>query len=163
MAQETYNGRTIELYANSPEHKQKIVDEAKKRNCTVSKYIFSVLEAAERPRVDPVNAEELNSLREENRALRRSLAERNHENERQAQELQKLRSEAFLRPSAIATFDPDLLRVLQAGPIHGHKLLEAIGINLQDGEAVRAIMRQLELMEHHGFIAKGARGWRWLK
>ncbi len=162
MAQEIYKGRTIELYAHSVEHKQKIVAEARKRNCTISKYIFSVLEAADKPRVDSVNIEELNSLREENRALRRSLADRTKENERQAQELQKLQNEAFLRPTGIATFDPNLLRVLQAGPKQGYQLLEAIGVNLQDGEAVRTITRQLELLEHHGFIAKGARGWRWL-
>ncbi len=163
MAQDIYNGRTIELYAHSVEHKQKIVNEAKKRNCTISKYIFSVLEAADQPPIDPISVEELNSLREENRILHRSLAERTKENERQAQELQKLQNEAFLRPAGIATFDPELLQVLQSGPKQGYQILETIGVNIQDGEAVRAITRQLELMEHHGFIAKGARGWRWLK
>ncbi len=95
--------------------------------------------------------------------MRKSLAECNKENELQAQELQKLGNEAFLRPSGIATFDSDLLRILQQGPIHGHKILEVMGVNLQDGEAVRAVSKQIELMEHHGFIVKGARGWRLVK
>jgi hypothetical protein len=77
--------------------------------------------------------------------------------------LAKLRNEAFLRPSGDVALDPELLQVLQAGPIHSHKLLDALRIDQGDAEAVRAITRQLEDLERTGFIARGARGWRWLK
>ncbi len=164
MAKEIYNGRTIEIYFNSKEQKQKIKEEAKKRNCSVSKYIFSVLEAVDQQaRPDPGISQDLNDLREENLQLQERTRVLAKDNDRLAQELEKLRNEAFLKPSGDVALDPELLQVLQAGPIHSHKLLDALGINPQDAEAVRAITRQLEDLERTGFIARGARGWRWLK
>ncbi len=164
MAREIYNGRTIEIYLDSPELKQKIKDEAKERNCSISKYISSALEnAKQQPRPDPCLSQDLNALREENQGLRRSLAECTRDNDRLSHELQKLRNEAFLRPAGDVTLDPELLQTRQAGPIHSHRLLDALGIDPVDAEAVQAITRQLEDLERTGFIARGARGWRWLK
>ena len=72
-------------------------------------------------------------------------------------ELRKLRGAAFLQPVWNADIDSDLLQALRAGPIHDHRLLDLLGAT--DPEAIRAISRQLQIMEAGGFISRTARGW----
>jgi hypothetical protein len=76
----------------------------------------------------PANSENIEELREENRALRRSRSDRTNEPDRQTAELQKLRNEAFLHPVGDAALDTELLRILQIRPIHSHVLVEMLKI-----------------------------------
>jgi hypothetical protein len=107
-------------------------------------------------------AEESAQLREENRRLREEGRARDLLLERYESELRRSRDAAFLAPHGDAAFDPELLRTLRKGPIHEHRLLEALGIAENNSTAIRAISRQLASLEASGFIAKGPNGWRWL-
>jgi len=79
----------------------------------------------------------------------------------QEAELRKLRGSAFLQQSWDADIDSDLLRILRDGPIHDHRLLAALGIEPQDTEAVRAVSKQLQILEAMGFISRTTQGWKW--
>lgn len=152
-------------YCGSAERLKEIEEAAKAEQCGKSKYLMKAEEAYRSKKFNPVlsSSIDLNTLREENLQLHERTRALARDNDRLSQELQKLRNETFLRPSGDVALDPELLQTLQAGPIHSHKLLDALGIDQGDAEAVRAITRQLEDLERTGFIARGARGWRWLK
>jgi hypothetical protein len=164
MTKEDYAGKTSEIYFNSVDQKKKYCDVAHAKKCTFSKYVLQLLEKDSLPPVESVpTAGELQTLRERNRELQKSNRDLAQELEVQEQELQRLRNEAFLQSSGEAALDEDLLLLLQAGPIHSPKLLEMLKINPSDAQTVRAITRQLEVLEATGFIARGPRGWRWLR
>ena len=135
---------------------------------TTSKFIL----AAVRPHIYPQpdegpNRQELSKetaqLRDEVRRLREDARARDVLIERYESELLRARDGAFLEASGMAAINPDLLRLLQAGPIHEHRLLDALKISSEDGKAVMAISRQLSFLEAMGFVAKGPNGWRWLR
>jgi len=78
--------------------------------------------------------------------------------------VQRQRYAAFNEDAGInIQFDPDLLAILQVGPIHSHALLTALKINPSDTTRMRALAQQLEILESTRFIAKSKNGWRWLK
>jgi len=164
MADERYRGLTAEIYFASPQQKKKYYDMARERGCKFSKLMLSILEEVSQPRTEiPQAAEELEALREENRQLHKTNKELIQERDRQDQEVRRLRNESFLQPSVDNFIDPDLLVALQSGPLHSRQLLERLDINPTDGQAIRAITRQLEILESLGFITRGPRGWKWLK
>jgi hypothetical protein len=162
MSREEYNGRTIEIYFSSAEQKQKIVAAAKKKGCPVSKYIASVLETLEHQK-PATNSKDFLDLREKilqleaaNRALAKDLAAKDVE-------LQRSKNMAHLANESQADYDQRLLDLIQSGPIHSAKIIESLFISPTDTQGLRAVTRQLEDLERAGFIAHGARGWRWLK
>ncbi len=155
-------GKILEISLPTPEHKQKIKEAAKKRGCTVSKYISTVVDDAERQdRPRPVSGQDLQALREENRRITTELHGKDLIMAQQEAELRKLRGAAFLQPTWDADIDSDLLRILHDGPIHDHRLLAALGIEPRDTEAVRAVSKQLQILETMRFISKTPHGWRW--
>lgn len=164
MTKREYAGKTAEIYFNSPEQKEKYYEAAKSKKSSFSKYVLNVLEEASQPLTESAkSSEELQDLKEKYRQLLKSNRDLARELERQTKELQRLKDEAFLQPSGEADLDPDLLSLLQAGPIHSPRLLEALKIDPADAQKVRAITRQLEMLEATGFIGRGPRGWRWQK
>ena len=153
-------GKILEISLPSEDHKKRIKEEAKKRGCTSSKYILLMLEEANLP-ARPSAEPELQALRQENHRLETELKGKDLLLASQEAELRKLRGAAFLQPSWDADIDSDLLRALQAGPIHDHKLLDTLGAGTP--EAMRAISRQLQILETSGLIIKTPKGWCWRK
>lgn len=139
-----------------PGLKDQIRDDAKKKGCTVSKYIVSVLDEAKKPRPPPVGPE-LEAMRKELRRLEAELTGKDLMLQQQEAELRKLRGMAFMTPTGSADIDSDLLKVLKAGPIHDHKLLELLGAD--DPEAMRAVSRQLQILEALGVVSRTSKGW----
>jgi len=104
---------------------------------------------------------ELQHLRQENHRLETEMKGKDLLLAQQEAELRKLRGSAFLQPAWNADIDSDLLQAIRAGPIHDHKLLDLLGAT--DQEAMRAVSRQLQILEATGFITKTTRGWSWKK
>jgi AmiR/NasT family two-component response regulator len=166
MASSKYRPKIIEIYASSEDEAKKIREAADSAGLTTSKFVLnSVLphiykKGDEVPRYSLV--EETSQLREEVRRLKEDSRARDILLERYEAELRKVRDNAFLSPSGEAALDPELLQILRKGPIHEHRLLDALKISNDNGKAIRAISRQLSFLEASGFIAKGPNGWRWL-
>ncbi|MEM1666524.1 MAG: hypothetical protein QXW12_04185 [Nitrososphaerota archaeon] len=101
--------------------------------------------------------EELKSLREENRLLKR-LAE-NLDNE-----LKRYRAQPFLQETfeGVRKFDKDLIDLLRKGGSYTQKeILAALNIDPSDVDLVRAVDRQLQALEAYGLVEYKGRGWRW--
>jgi hypothetical protein len=159
--QSRYNGKRIEIRFPTEEEKEKLEAEAKAKGCTVAKYVLSILdESRQKPR--PISrAGDFHALQQENHRLAQDLRAKDLLLSQQEAELRKLRGAAFLQPSGEAKIDPDLIHALQAGPIHDHRLLVALGA--ADSESISAISRQLQILEKMGAIQKTALGWSWKK
>lgn len=164
MARKDYHGRIGEVYFDSVEQKNKFFGLAAVRGCTFSRYAINILEEAVNHEQPALPATDYGHLEDENRELRRRIAELSREIETINAELQRQRYAAFNEDTGInIQFDPDLLAILQAGPIHSHALLTALKINPSDTTRMRALAQQLEILESTRFIAKSKNGWRWLK
>lgn len=153
-------GRIFELSLPSEEIKKQIQEEARKRKCPASKYILSLFQESIRP-ANPQADPEIKHLRQENSQLRQVVGEKELLLAQKENELRKLRGAVFQQPTWNADIDSDLLKALRAGPVHDHRLLDILGATDQD--SMKAISRQLQILEAGGFIANTARGWSWKK
>lgn len=167
MASQKYRPKILEIYASSEEEAQKIREAAKGTGLTTSKFVLNAV----RPHIYDVEegpsrhclVEEASQLRDEVRRLREDGRARDLLLERYEAELRRIRDNAFLAPNGSAALDPELLQILRrSGPIHEHRLLDALKIPSDDSKAIQAISRQLSLLEATGFVSKGPNGWRWL-
>jgi hypothetical protein len=149
--------KVLELSLPSEDLKKKITEAAKARGfATRSKYIVSLFESDCLP-PKPSSAPEMAALREELAGLRTTLEAKDLLLKQRENELRQIRGAAFLDPAGYADVDLELLKVLRAGPIHDHKLLDRMGAT--DPNAMRAVSRQLQLLEKAGLITKTSRGW----
>ena len=160
--------RYIYLYCSSQEQKKKLEEIARKADAPLSKYLLNIIEEAisqhqAKPRVKlsekmKLMEEELQRLKEEAKTNEKLLQKYEAENRR-------------LREAAKFTddfeggrrLDAELIATLQRGPAHDYRLLEILGIDPQDTTQVAAIQKQLQVLEMHGLLSKGPRGWQWLK
>jgi hypothetical protein len=149
--------KVLELSLPSEDLKKKIFEAAQARGfSTTSKYIVSLFQADCLP-PRPSSAPEISALREEISGLRTTLEAKDLLLKQRENELRQIQGAAFLAPSGYADIDSELLKVLRAGPIHDHKLLDRMGAT--DPNAMRAVSRQLQLLEKAGLIQKTSRGW----
>jgi uncharacterized protein (DUF1778 family) len=166
MASQKYRSKIIEIYASSEEEAKKIREAADSAGLTTSKFVLNAVrphiydQVPELPRSSLI--EESSQLREEVRRLREDSRARDLLLERYETELRTIRDNELLSPHGEAALNPELLQILRKGPIHEHRLLDALKISNDDSKAIRAISRQLSFLEASGFIAKGPNGWRWL-
>ena len=164
MALKKYNERLIELYVGSSEQKKKIQDDARANGSTTSKYILSIInEAGQEKKPAAINPTEVQDLKEENSHLAEELRDSERRVASLEAELRRMRNKEHIEPHGRAAYDPKLLQALVDGPIHDHQLLDALGIDLQDYEAIRAVSAQLQSLEVTGLIKKISRGWVWQK
>ncbi len=166
MASQKYRPKILEIYASSEDEAKKIREVADSAGLTTSKFVLNAV----RPHIygveDPLPrsslVEESSQLRDEVRRLREDSRARDILLERYETELRKIRDDAFLAPQGETALDSELLQILRKGPIHEHRLLDALKIGNDNGKAIQAISRQLSFLEASGLIAKGPNGWRWL-
>jgi hypothetical protein len=161
MVLQKYNEKIIQIYLPSADTKKKMIEEAKARKCTLSRYILSRLEEAgaqERPR--PASGQDLHTLQEENRRIASELHESEHRISHLETEIRRARNAELLKPEGTGEIDPKLLSIIRAGPIHDYKLLAALGLDPGD-EAARGVSKQLQILEAMGFISRTPAGWKW--
>ena len=101
--------------------------------------------------------EELKRLRNDNRLLKKLVD--NLDNE-----LKRFRVKPFLEDDFKGTrrFDKELINLLRAGGSYsGEEILTNLSINMSDIDLVKAINKQLEVLEHYGLVEYVGRGWKW--
>jgi len=162
-----YRGRCIQLITptlGQAQKYQKLADEA---GVPLSKFLISVIEDA---LVDKATiprtklSQGMKELREENHELREQLRIQSLLVNKFEQEVRQLRQAAFLDEQfeGERNIDSTIAAVLRRGPTHNYRLLEILGVDPKDADRVKAVHKQLEILELHGLITKDRHGWRWL-
>ncbi len=107
--------------------------------------------------------EEIASLKNENRLLK-MLADNLD------RELKRYRAQPFLdegRRKKFAgkrAYDKELIEVLRKNEsIDNDHILKELGIKPKDTELVKAVNKQLELLQAYGLVEPTRRGWRWVQ
>lgn len=101
--------------------------------------------------------DELKELRKENRLLKRLVD--NLDNE-----LRRYRAKPFIEEAfeGVRRFDRELIDLLRkGGSYRDEEILAHLNIDPSDSELVKAVSKQLEILEAYGLVEYIGRGWRW--
>lgn len=161
--------RYVWLYLPSNECKARWHALAEKAGTPLSKFCISIIEEhlSEDEDFKPRRAivQESEDLKKENKTLRDDLRMKNIVLERYESELRRLRSEAFLGDDfrGVRTYSADLVNLLKSrGSITSQNILESLGIDPAESEAVKAVSMQLEELQSFGLIEHEGRSWKWI-
>ena len=163
-----YRDRTATTYLPSKELLDKWKSDAQSHRCSVSDYIFEMVEKARRdsdkPDSSPMLAKEVMEvkgrclrLEEENNLLKLSL-------DNAQTEIYKLRFGAFnvLDRNAAGEYDRNLVDLLRRGGTHtAREILATLGIDPRDSQAVKIVSVQLEELRRFGLVKETVNGWMW--
>jgi len=157
---ETIKERTIYVYLPSEEFVEEWRRHAALAKKSLSKFVFEIVEDYIRKsenhrfesRLDLVKKirsleEELGKLREENRMLRKLV-------ENLDRELRRHRAQPFLEPyfEGVRRFDKELIDLLRMGESFSEEeILDRLGVDPSETEYVKAISRQLEILEEYAW------------
>lgn len=101
--------------------------------------------------------DENSQLREENRVLQSAY-------ERLDEELKQYRAKPFLEErEGTRSYEKELIKTLRGrGEVTREELLDALGIERKEMEAVKSVDKQLRNLEEYGLVEPTFNGWRWL-
>ncbi|MHA2408124.1 MAG: hypothetical protein ACXACA_07115 [Candidatus Ranarchaeia archaeon] len=167
----TIKKRAIYVYLPSQKMVEDWKSKAEKSGTSISKFVIDRVEDSivkeEREesylnRLELIkklnNAEEeLKQLRKDNRLLKRLV-------ENLDNEAKKLRAEPFLNDSfrGVRRFDKELIDLLKKGGSYsGEEILTKLSINPSNTDLVKAVNKQLEVLEKYGLVQYVGRGWKW--
>lgn len=168
MPRSRYAGRIATLYFHSNEELSEWSEAAKAYGCSLSNYILEMVGKARDLNSSapmPDIAKDVEEMRRELRTLRKDGREKELLLEHYETELFKLRSQVFSEPDGDGQgeYDPRLITLLRQGKtLDSYRLLQDLGIDHNDSEAVRLISNQLEELRRFGLLKETANGWRWL-
>jgi len=162
--------RYVDVYLPSEAAKRQWEEDAKKVGLPLSKFVFEAVEAFraskdEKPRSDLIK--ELADIKEEAQKLRGELKLKNMLLEKLEGDVYKARYDSFKEVElgeGSRRHDEELIKILKYGKaIEGYTILEKLGVDPRDSEAVKLVNNQLESLRRFGLVEEGAYGWRWIK
>jgi len=162
--------RYAATYLPSQNVKQQWEEEARVAGMPLSKFVFEAVEAfraskKETPRSNLIK--ELAEAKEELQKLRSELKMKNLLLEKLEGEVYKARYDSFKEiqlDEGTRRHDEDLIKALRRGkPLDGYAILNEMGVDPRDTEAVKLVNNQLESLRRFGLIQEAAEGWRWIK
>ncbi|MEM2169590.1 MAG: hypothetical protein QXH97_05745 [Candidatus Bathyarchaeia archaeon] len=168
---ETIKERTVYIYLPSLEMVEDWKRRAERAGVSLSKFVIErVLDSIRREdgeegylsRADLIKRlrnteEEVKRLREENRLLRKLV-------ENLDNELRRYRAVPFLEEhfEGVRRFDKELIDLLRGGGVYSdEEILARLNIDPSNADLVKAVSKQLELLEEYGLVEFTGRGWRW--
>jgi len=168
---DTIKERSIYVYLPSLEMVEDWKRRAERAGTSISKFVVERVEDSMRreegeegyvSRLELVNRlrnaeEELKRLRSDNRMLRRLV-------ENLDKELKRYRAKPFLEEDfeGVRRFDKELINVLRRGGTYSDEdILSHLNIDLTDLEFVKAVNRQLAVLEEYGLVEFSGKGWKW--
>jgi septal ring factor EnvC (AmiA/AmiB activator) len=161
--------RYIWLYCKSKAQKDEWQALAEKADTPLSAWCASIIEeriaedGEHRPRHKL--AKELEALKADNKALRDDLRQKEVVLQRYEAELRRYRAEPFQADAfkGVRTFSKELVDILKArGHVGSYQILELLGINPGEAEAIKAVSKQLEELEKFNLIKADGKGWQWI-
>jgi bacterioferritin (cytochrome b1) len=168
---ETIKDRAIYVYLPSLEMVKDWKGRAGKGGVSISKFVIERVEESIRreegeegylSRAELIKKlrdaeEELKKVRNENRLLKR-LAE-NLDNE-----LRRYRAGPFIEEAfeGVRRFDRELIELLRKGGSYTQEeILARLNVDPSESELVKAVSKQLEVLEGYGLLEYKGRGWKW--
>ncbi len=162
--------RYVDVYLPSKAAKQQWEQDAKKAGLPLSKFVFEAVETfraakKEKPRSDLIK--ELADVKEDAQKLRSELKLKNMLLEKLEGEVYKARYDSFKEieiGEGTRRHDEELIKILKHGKaVDGYAILERLGIDPRDTEAVKLVNNQLESLRRFGLGEETSHGWRWIK
>lgn len=169
---ETIKERAIYVYLPSVGLVERWKEAAKKQGTSVSKFVVEHVENSLRQEEEPGYKsrgelwKEIQRLREELKKAAREKRLLGHVVEKLEKEVRRYRAQPFLQPDfeGVRRFQIELIEVLkEGGVISSGEILSKLGIDPVEHEAVKAIYKQLEILQAYGLVKPSPRGWRWVK
>ena len=157
------------VYHPSREHKERWKKLAAKARTPLSKFIIATVDGVVdeneefKPRREIVR--EVETLRQENRALHEDMNRKDILLNRYESELKRYRAAPWIEDTpGIVQMSQDLIRILKArGTIESGRLLEELGIDPRETDLAKAIHKQLESLQAFGAVGQDKKGsWMWL-
>lgn len=167
--------RRVDVYLHAPKDKKRWKVLAKERGMPLSKWVITVVEEMlqqnESARPREMLLREIGELKDEIAELR----ERNRQLETVINQLEKevrrYRAQPFLMEDfeGVRELDRELVRVLRESkgtdgnpkPISDQDIMTYLGVSLGESEALKALSRQLGILESYGLVESTTKGWRW--
>ncbi|MCJ7443464.1 MAG: hypothetical protein MUO26_02855 [Methanotrichaceae archaeon] len=160
--------RYVYLYLPSKADKERWEKLAKEAGSPLSTFIIQIVEDSLAEDVDFKPRDELvaeiSALKKELKELRDDLRLKNVVIDRYEAELKRYRSAAFLDADFEGTrrYNKELVDLLKRGGTYdSYRMLEALGIDPNEADLVKAVSRQLEDLEAYGIIEATSKGWKW--
>ncbi len=168
---ETIKDRAVYVYLPSLKMVEDWKSRAEKAGTSISKFVTERVEDSIRreegeegylSRLDllkrlNVTEDELKKLRSENRLLKKLVD--NLDNE-----LKRYRAKPFLDGNfeGIRRFDKELIDLLKEGSFYSdNAILSRLNIDPSNTDLVKAVSKQLEILEAYGLVEYAGRGWKW--
>lgn len=176
---ETIKQRAIWVYLPSLEQKGRWERLADQSGVSLSKWVVETVEEAIRP-VEEREYKTRSELEEEVKTLRSQVSDLRDKTrqleiirEKLERELRRYRAEPFLAPEfkGVRRYDRELInllrttRTLEGKPkaLTDTEILEYLGIDPTEEEAVKAVSIQLANLEAYGIVRSTPKGWRWVE
>ena len=168
---ETIKERAIYVYLPSVRLVERWKEAAKKQGTSVSKFVVEHVENSLRQEEPGYKSrgelwKEIKRLREELKETARKKRLLEHVVEKLEREVRRYRAQPFLQPDfeGVRRFQKELIEALKEGRvISSEELLSRLDIDPLEHEAVKAIYKQLEILQAYGLVEPSPRGWRWVK
>jgi len=170
VRKETIKQRAIYVYLPSLKMVERWKTLAKKQGLSVSKFVVEHVENSLMQEEDPSYRSRSELLNEIYR-LREELVEERKKNvrldivaEKLEGELRRYRAQPFLMEGfeGVRSFHKELIGLLRAGRnLSSEDILSMLRIDPKEHETVKAISKQLEILESYGLVKSTPRGWRW--
>jgi predicted RNase H-like nuclease (RuvC/YqgF family) len=176
---ETIKERAVWVYLPSIEQKKRWQKFADQSGVSLSKWVIETVEEAIRPTEEQELKprkdleEEIEGLKKEVAGLRGELRQQKIIREKLERELRRYRAKPFLAPKfeGIRRYDKQLIEVLRSSrnldekpkALTDMEILQYLGIDPTEEEAVKAVSTQLENLEAYGIVKSTPKGWRWIE
>jgi hypothetical protein len=112
-------------------------------------------------------------LIEENRKLSETLNEKERRNrhlellvEKLEQDLRQYRAQMFTDEdfTGVRSYDKKLIEILREhGVLDNDSILSRLGIKPSEADSIKAVSKQLELLQSYGLVKATPRGWSWVQ
>lgn len=168
---ETIKDRAVYVYLPSIEMAERWKMRAKKQGTSVSKFVLEHVENSLRQEEEP-GYRSRGELLKEIRKLKGELQEERRRSrrldllvEKLEGELRRYRAKPFLEEDfrGVRRFQKELVQLLRdSGTLRNDEILFRLGISPSEHEAVKAISKQLDILESYGLVQSTTRGWRWI-
>jgi len=167
---ETIKKRAVYVYLPSIGMAEDWKERAGKAGTSISKFVIERVEDSIRreegeesylSRLEIIrrlsNAEEeLKKLRRDNRLLKKLV-------DNLDTELKRYRTKPFLNDkfTGVRRFDRELVEILKENRLTAEEILSQLSIDSSEIDLVKAVTKQLEILEAYGLVEYSGRRWRW--
>lgn len=165
MPPSKYNQKCHTLYFESENDLKRWKNLAHEARVPLTKWIIATVEKSlDSPDESIPASHDIQKMRQENIRLRKDNESLQQSLSRSETELFNLKHAAIKNDSGFMELDSRLISALQDGCVWDQQsLLEALGVDWNDIDAVQTISGILQRLQDAGIITEERRGWKWKK